>query len=54
MIFQKNRCRHDWNEAMTTINSYNSTLPDMAKRSGATFVAPPAMTRPSTIDRLIG
>jgi len=34
------------NEAMTTINDYNSGLPDVAGRNGATFVALPAMPRP--------
>jgi hypothetical protein len=38
------------NEAMTTINGYNSGLPDVAGRNGATFVALPAMPRPYTID----
>jgi lysophospholipase L1-like esterase len=38
------------NEAMTNINSYNTSLPAIAKRSGATFVALPVMTRPFTID----
>jgi lysophospholipase L1-like esterase len=38
------------NELATTIDDYNSTLPDVARRSGATFVALPAMPRPSTID----
>jgi hypothetical protein len=38
------------NEAMTTINDYNSSLPDVAGRNGATFVALPAMPRPYTID----
>jgi lysophospholipase L1-like esterase len=37
-------------EAMTTINGYNSSLPDVAGRNGATFVAIPAMPRPYTID----
>jgi lysophospholipase L1-like esterase len=38
------------NEAMTTINNYNSILPDIAKRSGATFLALPSMAAPFTID----
>src|SRR5882672_6589323 len=38
------------NEAMTTIDGYNSGLPDVAGRNGATFVALPAMPRPYTID----
>ena len=38
------------NEAMTTINNYNSTLTEVARRNGATFVALPAMPRPHTID----
>jgi hypothetical protein len=38
------------NEAMTTINGYNSGLPDVAGRNGATFVALPAMAKPYTID----
>ena len=38
------------NEAMTTINGYNSGLPDVAGRNGATFVALPAMPMPYTID----
>jgi lysophospholipase L1-like esterase len=38
------------NEAMTTIGSYNAILPDVAKRSGATFVALPAMPGQPTID----
>ena len=38
------------NEAMTTINGYNSGLPDVAGRNGATFVALPAMPKPYTID----
>jgi len=38
------------NEVITTINDYNAALPDVARRSGATFVALPAMLRPSTID----
>jgi lysophospholipase L1-like esterase len=37
-------------EAMSTINDYNSILPDLAKRGGATFVALPAMSDPHTID----
>jgi hypothetical protein len=37
-------------EAMATINSYNSVLPDLAKRYDATFVALPAMPKPHTID----
>jgi lysophospholipase L1-like esterase len=38
------------NEVATTIDNYNSTLPGIAKRSGAVFVALPAMERPYTID----
>jgi lysophospholipase L1-like esterase len=38
------------NEAMSTINNYNSALPDVARRNGATYVALPAMPRPHTID----
>jgi lysophospholipase L1-like esterase len=38
------------NEAMATINGYNSGLPDVAGRNGATFVALPAMPRSYTID----
>jgi len=38
------------NEAMTTINGYNSGLPDVAGRNGATFVALPPTPRPYTID----
>jgi lysophospholipase L1-like esterase len=37
-------------EAMTTITSYNSALPDVARQNGATYVALPAMPRPHTID----
>jgi lysophospholipase L1-like esterase len=38
------------NEATSTINNYNSALPSVARRSGATYVALPAMPRPHTID----
>jgi len=38
------------NEVITTINDYNSILPDVAGRSGATFAGLPAMPRPTTID----
>jgi lysophospholipase L1-like esterase len=38
------------NEAMTTINDYNSILPDVARRNGATFVALPTMPKSHTID----
>jgi lysophospholipase L1-like esterase len=38
------------NEAMATINGYNSALPNVAGRNGATYVALPAMPRPHTID----
>jgi lysophospholipase L1-like esterase len=38
------------NEAMSTINTYNSALPDVARRNGATYAALPAMPRPHTID----
>jgi lysophospholipase L1-like esterase len=37
-------------EVMRTVDAYNSILPDLAKRNGATFVALPAMSRPHTID----
>ena len=38
------------NEVATTIDDYNAILPDVARRSDATFVALPAMARPYTID----
>ena len=37
-------------EAMKTIDAYNSVLPDLAARNGATFTALPAMPGPHTID----
>lgn len=37
-------------EVMKTINGYNSILPDLARRNGATFAALPAMPKPHTID----
>ncbi len=37
-------------EAMGTINDYNSILPDLARKSGAGFIALPAMPAPHTID----
>jgi hypothetical protein len=37
-------------ELMASVDAYNSILPDLAKRNGATFVALPAMPRPHTID----
>jgi lysophospholipase L1-like esterase len=37
-------------EAMDTINDYNSMLPDLARESGAGFIALPAMPGPYTID----
>jgi lysophospholipase L1-like esterase len=37
-------------EAMETITSYNSILPEIAKRNGATLIALPAMPTPHTID----
>lgn len=37
-------------EVMGTINNFNSILPDLAKRGGATFVLLPAMPAPHTID----
>jgi len=37
-------------DVMRTINIYNSRLPDIAKRNGATFVTLPAMPKPHTID----
>jgi lysophospholipase L1-like esterase len=37
-------------EVMQTINAYNSILPDMARRNGATFLALPAVPKPHTID----
>jgi lysophospholipase L1-like esterase len=37
-------------EVMETINVYNSMLPDLARRSGATFVVLPEMPKPHTID----
>jgi lysophospholipase L1-like esterase len=37
-------------EAMAIIDQYNSTLPQVARESGATFVALPTMTQPHTID----
>jgi lysophospholipase L1-like esterase len=37
-------------EVMGTINIYNSVLPDLARRSGATFVSLPAMPKPHTVD----
>lgn len=38
------------NEASATIERYNGILPDLARQSGATFVALPAMPSPHTID----
>lgn len=38
------------NEVMATVNDYNSVLPDLARKNGATFVALPAMPKPHTID----
>jgi lysophospholipase L1-like esterase len=37
-------------EAMRTIDAYNSILPEVASKSGATFAALPAMPEPHTID----
>lgn len=37
-------------DAMKTINDYNSLLPDLAKRNGAAFVALPAMPMHHTLD----
>jgi lysophospholipase L1-like esterase len=37
-------------QVMSTISDYNSALPDLAAQNGATFVALPAMEKPSTID----
>jgi lysophospholipase L1-like esterase len=37
-------------EVMRTVNAYNSILPDMARRNGATFLALPAVPKPHTID----
>jgi lysophospholipase L1-like esterase len=37
-------------EVMQTINAYNSILPDLARRNGATFLALPAVAKPHTID----
>jgi lysophospholipase L1-like esterase len=37
-------------EAMRTINSFNSILPDLAPRHGTAFAALPAMPTPHTID----
>jgi lysophospholipase L1-like esterase len=37
-------------QAMDTINGYNSMLPDLAQKSGAGFVALPAMPEGHTID----
>jgi lysophospholipase L1-like esterase len=37
-------------EVMRTVNAYNSILPDLARRNGATFVALPVMPKPHTID----
>jgi len=37
-------------EVMQTINAYNSILPDLARRNGATFLALPAVRKPHTID----
>jgi lysophospholipase L1-like esterase len=37
-------------EVMGTINIYNSVLPDLARRNGATFVSLPAMPKPHTVD----
>jgi lysophospholipase L1-like esterase len=37
-------------EVMRTINAYNSILPDLARRNGATFLALPAVPKPHTID----
>lgn len=39
-------------DVMRTINTYNGTLPALASRNGATFVALPAMPKPHTIDGL--
>lgn len=38
------------NEASATIERYNGILPDLARQSGAMFVALPAMPSPHTID----
>jgi lysophospholipase L1-like esterase len=38
------------NEAMGTIDGYNSMLPELAQQNGAGFVALPAMPEPHTID----
>ena len=37
-------------EVTETIRSYNSTLPEIAERNGATLIALPAMPAPHTID----
>ena len=37
-------------EVMQTINAYNSILPDLARRNGATFLALAAVPKPHTID----
>lgn len=37
-------------EVMQTVRSYNSTLPEIAERNGATLIALPAMPAPHTID----
>jgi lysophospholipase L1-like esterase len=37
-------------KVMGTITLYNSILPELAKRNGATFVSLPAMPKPHTID----
>jgi lysophospholipase L1-like esterase len=37
-------------EVMRTVNAYNSILPDLARRNGATFLALPAVPKPYTID----
>jgi lysophospholipase L1-like esterase len=37
-------------EAMVLINDYNSALPELAAKGGATFAALPAMPTPHTID----
>jgi len=37
-------------EVMRTVNAYNSILPDLARRNGATFLALPGVPKPYTID----
>jgi lysophospholipase L1-like esterase len=37
-------------EVMQTVNAYNSILPNLARRNGATFLALPAVPKPHTID----